>query len=260
MATEPSEETSHTIDHTLAESAHIKSRRRFGVFLTIGTLCFVLYWIFRDRINLEYLAEREALLMSLRNEHPRISLGVAFVLYVIVAGLSLPGAVVLSMFYGWYFGFVPALVLVSFASTMGATVAFLLGRYFLRDAYVKKFGERLKSFNHSLERDGAFFLFTLRMIPAIPFFMINGLMGLTPIRTWTFWWVSQLGMLPGTAVFVFAGSRVPNLAALSEHGVHAVFSGSQLRQFLFAFALVGTFPLAVRFFMSRLLQANPRER
>ena len=231
-------------------------RKKVAVFLAVLSLGFLLFFFFGKRLNLEFLAEREALLRSFQSDHPWLVFGAAFFVYVVVAGLSLPGAVVLSMVYGWYFGFPKALLLVSFASTTGATVAFLLGRYLLRDAYKQRFGDRLKSFHQALERDGPFFLFTLRMIPAIPFFMINGLMGLTPIRTWTFWWVSQIGMLPGTAVFVFAGSRVPSLQVLAEQGVAAVFSLSQLRQFAFAFALVGLFPLIIRYLMNRIAPQN----
>jgi uncharacterized membrane protein YdjX (TVP38/TMEM64 family) len=108
----------------------------------------------------------------------------------------------MTLLYGWFFKFVAALLVVSFASTTGTTLAFLLSRYLLRDAIQQKFGERLAGFNGALEREGAFYLFTLRLIPAVPFFVINVVMGLTPIRVWTFWWVSQLGMLPGTCVFV----------------------------------------------------------
>jgi len=152
----------------------------------------------------------------------------------------------LSLVYGWYFGFVPALVLVSFASTAGATVAFLTSRYLLRDSVHSKFGARLNSFNAHLEAEGAFYLFTLRLIPLVPFFVINLVMGLTPVKARTYWWVSQLGMLPGTAVYVYAGSRVPNLIELAEKGAAAVFSASQLLQLGIAFGLLGLFPLCVK--------------
>lgn len=98
--------------------------------------------------------------------------------------------------------------------------------------------------------EGAFYLFTLRLLPAVPFFVINLVMGLTPLRARTFWWVSQLGMLAGTAVYVYAGSRVPNLNVLAEEGVNAVFAPAQLIQLGFAFALLGVFPLVVRKIMS----------
>ena len=122
----------------------------------------------------------------------------------------------MTLVVAWYFGFWKGLVLVSFASTCGATLAFLLSRYLLRDIIQSKFGERLKTFNESLDREGAFYLFTLRLIPAVPFFVINVVMGLTRIRTTTFWWISQVGMLAGTCVYVYAGSNIPSLSQLVD--------------------------------------------
>ncbi len=175
--------------------------------------------------------------------------GLALLVYVVVTGLSLPGATVLTLVYGWYFGFIRGVVLVSFASTMGATLAFLLSRFLFRDAIQRRFGDRLAKFNEALEREGPFFLFTLRLIPAVPFFVINAVMGLTPIRTRTFWWVSQLGMFAGTIVYVYAGSSVPSLRTLSDNGINAVFTPIQLTQIVIAFGLLGVFPLAVRWMM-----------
>jgi uncharacterized membrane protein YdjX (TVP38/TMEM64 family) len=131
---------------------------------------------------------------------------------------------------------------VSFASTLGATLAFLLSRYLLRDTVQAQFGERLAKFNAMLEREGAFYLFTLRLIPAVPFFAINVVMGLTPIRATTFWWVSQLGMLPASAVYVYAGDQVPTLAELAKRGVGSVLNARTI----IALALLGVFPLVVK--------------
>ena len=117
----------------------------------------------------------------------------------------------MSLAYGWFFGFVAGMVLVSFASTSGATLAFLMSRYLFRDAFEHRFGHRLKAFKEELARDGAFYLFTLRLIPAVPFFVINVVMGLTNMRVRTFWWVSQLGMLAGTCVYLYAGSSIPSI-------------------------------------------------
>ena len=141
---------------------------------------------------------------------------------------------------------------------MGATLAFLLSRFLFRDFIQGRFGERLDSFNQSLEREGPFFLFTLRLVPAVPFFVINAVMGLTPIKTTTFWWVSQLGMLAGTVVFVYAGSSVPSLQTLAEERINAVFTPRQFTQILLAFVLLGTFPLAVRWGM-KLFPRKQRE-
>ena len=215
----------------------------------------LLYWQFGQYLRLEYLAEREAQLKAFQADSSWLVFGVAFLIYVSVTGLSLPGAALLSLVLGWYFQFWRGLVFVSFASTTGATVAFLLSRYFFRDAIESRFGERLSVFNAALRREGAFYLFTLRLIPAVPFFVINAVMGLTKIRTWTFWWVSQLGMLPGTVVYIYAGSRVPDLQTLSEKGVQAVFTPSQLTQITLAFVLLGIFPLAVKWVLRSLVPA-----
>jgi uncharacterized membrane protein YdjX (TVP38/TMEM64 family) len=196
----------------------------------------------RDEFSLERLAQREGELRALSARQPALVYGGAFFLYVAVTGLSVPGAAVLSLTYGWFFGFWPALLLVSFASTTGATTAFLLSRFLFRDALQRRFGEYLTDVNAALEREGAFYLFTLRLIPQIPFFVINLVMGLTPMRVWTFWWVSQLGMLAGTAVYVSAGASVGSLEELSREGVAGILQPRTL----VAFAVLGLFPLLVK--------------
>ncbi len=138
-----------------------------------------------------------------------------FLAYVVVTGASLPGAAIMTLAAGALFGVVLGTVIVSFASTIGATLAFLSSRYVLRDSIEARFGERLKAINAGLERDGPFYLFTLRMIPVFPFFMVNLVMGLTRIRTPTFMWVSQLGMLLGTIVYVNAGTQLAQIDSLS---------------------------------------------
>jgi len=216
------------------------------VLCAVGIAVWIGFVYFGDTLNLQNLADREAQLREFQQQNPWLVYGIAFLVYVVVAGLSLPGAAMLTLLYGWYFGFLPAVILVSFSSTAGATMAFLLSRFLFRGAIQNRFGQRLQSFNDALAREGAFFLFTLRLIPAVPFFVINAVMGLTPLRTRTFWWVSQLGMLPGTAVYVYAGSSVPNLQKLADEGVNAVFNSTQMTQIIVAFALLGLFPLLVR--------------
>ena len=221
------------------------------VFLAvIAGIAGVLIWQFGNYIQLDYLATQESQLREFQLQYPVLVFGAAFLIYVIVTGLSLPGATPLTLVYGWYFGFVPALLLVSFASTTGATVAFLTSRYLLRGNIQAKFGARLRVFNQHLENEGAFYLFTLRLIPVVPFFVINLVMGLTPLPTRTYWWISQLGMFPGTAVYVYAGSSVPNLNQLAEQGTAAVLSPQQLLQLFVAFALLGSFPLVVKQLMN----------
>ena len=138
-----------------------------------------------------------------------------FAAYVAVTAASLPGAAIMTLAAGALFGLVTGTILVSFASTLGATLAFLSSRYVLRDSIEARFGERLKAINAGVERDGAFYLFSLRMIPAFPFFVVNLVMGLTRIRVATYVWVSQLGMLLGTAVYVNAGTQLAQIESLS---------------------------------------------
>ncbi len=231
--------------------------KKLGILLLLVGIVGVGYTQFGDTLSLANLAKQESQLREFQQLHPVLVFGIAFLIYVVVTGLSLPGAAVLTLLYGWYFGLLPGIIVVSFASTMGATLAFLLSRFLFRDAIQRRFGDRLTKFNESLEREGPFFLFTLRLIPAVPFFVINAVMGLTPIRTLTFWWVSQLGMLAGTAVYVYAGSSVPSLQTLADNGINAVFTPSQFSQIFLAFVLLGTFPLAVRWGMKWFSRKKP---
>lgn len=198
--------------------------------------------VYRDDLRLSNLVQYEDRLRNLHAERPVLIFLAAFAIYVAVTALSLPAATALTLICGWYFRFWLAALLVSFASTTGATLAFCLSRYLLRDAMQSRYGERLTRFNEALERDGSFYLFTLRLTPIVPFFVVNTIMGLTPIRTWTFWWVSQLGMLPATLVWVYAGASTPSLRVLAEQGV----SGLPTLQIAVALMLLGVFPLVVK--------------
>ena len=202
----------------------------------------------REAVSWEVLIERQEALRQAGVDHPWLVFGVAFVLYAAVTGLSLPGAALMTLVYGWLFGFWRGVVLVSFASTAGATIAFLLSRFLLRDAIQTRFRERLVAFNDALAREGAFYLFTLRLIPQVPFFLVNLVMGLTPVRTVTFWWVSQLGMLPGTCVYVSAGASIRSLEALRDRGL----SGILTWQLALSFTVLGVFPLVIRKLMTIL--------
>lgn len=212
-----------------------------AVVLLVGAIAALSYQ-YRDELSLASLAERQSQFEAFRAEHPVLIYGVAFVVYVTVTALSLPGAAAMTLIYGWLFPLVPAIVLVSFASTLGATLAFFMSRYLLRDTIQAKFGDRLTGFNKALEREGAFYLFTLRLIPAVPFFVINVVMGLTPIRTRTYWWISQIGMLPGTAAFVYAGSAFPSLDKLASEGAASIIDP----KIFIAFAILGILPLAIK--------------
>lgn len=170
-------------------------------------------------------------------DHGVLMVGGYFLCYVVMAALSLPGATVMGLAGGAVFGFWVATVAVSFASTLGASLAFLMSRYLFRDLVQSRFGERLAAMNEGVAREGAWYLFTLRLIPVFPFFVINLLMGLTPMPVRTFYWVSQVGMLGGTMVYVNAGKELGELSSLS-----GILSPSMLA----AFALLGIFPLAVK--------------
>ncbi|MDP1561387.1 MAG: TVP38/TMEM64 family protein [Pirellulaceae bacterium] len=200
------------------------------------------FWLFGDRLSFQYLATQEAALQEYRRDHAVWAAVIAVLIYFAVAGLSLPGATVLTLALSWYFGFWQGLLIVSFGSTGGATLAFLMTRYLLQGWVQQKFASRLKIVNEAFDREGAFYLFTLRLIPAVPFFVINAVMGLTKIRVFTFWWVSQLGMLPGTIAYVYAGSTVPSLKKLAEEGVGTIVSW----QLLLAFAILGLLPLMIK--------------
>ena len=218
--------------------------------ITLGVLVFgvaAFYWRFGDALSLDYLAGQEVMLRQYRNDGPWLVAVLATLTYIAVAGLSIPGATVLTLTYGWYFGFWQGLVIVSIGSTGGATVAFLLTRYFFRDLVQRKFSSRLQIVQNAMEREGAFYLFSLRLMPAIPFFLINAMMGLTRIHVATFWWVSQLGMLPATAAYVYAGSRFPSLQGMASEGVSKVLSW----QLLLAFAIIGVLPLVFKWILGR---------
>ncbi len=181
-----------------------------------------------------------------RRDHPLATYLAALALYVLVTGLSVPVANVLSVLYGMLFGFWTALVLVSFGSTAGATLAMLLARYVLRPWVQHRFGSRLEVLHHHWQREGAWYLFSLRLAPVVPFWLINLAMGLLPVRVWTFWWVSQLGMLPGTVLYVGTGAAL-DLPRLLEEGPPAVFTPRVLA----LFCLLALFPLAARWGLRR---------
>lgn len=184
-------------------------------------------------LTLAYVQSQLDTIREFSQQNFMFSAGLYFVAYVVMAALSVPGAAVMTLLGGAVFGLGWGLVLVSFASTLGATLAFLVSRLLLRDWVQRRFGPSLKTVNAGIERDGAFYLFTLRMVPVFPFFLINLVMGLTPLRTFTFFWVSQVGMLLGTAVYVNAGAELGQLSSLS-----GLLSGS----LILSFALLAALP------------------
>jgi pyruvate/2-oxoglutarate dehydrogenase complex dihydrolipoamide dehydrogenase (E3) component/uncharacterized membrane protein YdjX (TVP38/TMEM64 family) len=184
-------------------------------------------------LTLEYVKTQQQMIDRYYAEHRALTLIGFFVLYVVITGVSLPGATVLTLAGGAIFGLVTGLILISFASTIGASIAFLVSRYLFRDAVQTRFGTSLKAINDGIEKDGPFYLFALRLVPAFPFFVINLVMGLTTLRLWTFFWVSQLGMFAGTVVYVNAGTQLAQIESAS-----GIFS----REILLSFLLLAMLP------------------
>ncbi|WP_396430648.1 FAD-dependent oxidoreductase [Limnohabitans sp.] len=188
-------------------------------------------------LSFEQLKASQASFNQLYAQQPLVVAAVYFGVYVVATALSFPGAVIITLAGGAVFGLWWGLLIVSFASTLGATLAFLASRFVLRDWVESRFGQRLADINAGVDKEGAFYLFTLRLIPVVPFFLINLLMGLTRMKTWTYYWVSQLGMLAGTAVYVNAGTQLAQLDS-----VQGILSPALLGSFV----LLGIFPLLAR--------------
>jgi pyruvate/2-oxoglutarate dehydrogenase complex dihydrolipoamide dehydrogenase (E3) component/uncharacterized membrane protein YdjX (TVP38/TMEM64 family) len=188
-------------------------------------------------LSLEYIKSRQAEFTALAAQRPLFVGGAFFAIYVAVTALSLPGAAIMTLAAGAIFGLATGTLIVSFASAIGATLAMLVARYVLRDSVQSKFGARLAEIDKGIEREGAFYLFTLRLVPIFPFFLINLLMGLTKMKAWTFYWVSQIGMLAGTIVYVNAGTQLAKIDSLK---------GILSPGLIGSFVLLGVFPLIAK--------------
>jgi uncharacterized membrane protein YdjX (TVP38/TMEM64 family) len=211
---------------------------RVVLLLVIAALIAAYFLLDVDRfLRLDYLTAIRTDAVAAIAAHPVRASAIFFGGYVAVAALSLPGAAVMTLAAGALFGLWWGLALVSFASSLGATLAMLISRRLLGDWVQRRFGAQLDSVNRGLVTDGGFYLFGIRMVPLFPFFVVNLVMGLTAIRTWTFYWVSQVGMLAGTAVYVFAGTELGRIASPAD-----ILSPS----LIIAFSLLGLFPLVAR--------------
>jgi len=205
-----------------------------SIALLIGTF---FYFDLQQFLTLDNLKSQQETIVTYRNDHPLLATAIYAIVYIAVTGLSLPGATILTLAGGAVFGLLWGTLIVSFASSIGATIAFLAARFLFRDAVNAKFGHQLKEINTGMERDGAFYLFTLRLVPLIPFFVINLVMGLTVLKTRTFYWVSQAGMLAGTLVYVNAGTQLAKIESLS---------GILSPALVGSFALLGVFPILAK--------------
>ncbi|MEK7876169.1 MAG: FAD-dependent oxidoreductase [Pseudomonadota bacterium] len=191
--------------------------------------------------SLDYFKSQQAAIDAFYQANPLKTGALFFAAYVAVTGLSLPGAAIMTLAAGAIFGLLWGTVIVSFASSLGATLAFLAARFVLRDSIQASFGDKLAAINRGIEKDGPFYLFTLRLVPAFPFFVINLVMGLTPLRAWTFYWVSQIGMLAGTIVYVNAGTEIAKIESLR---------GILSPGLIISFTLLGIFPLAAKWIVN----------
>ena len=210
-------------------------------FSRVALLAFIAaliaaFFIFdlQSYLTLETLKAQQAAIETYRSNHPGMAVAIYALIYIAVTGLSLPGAAILTLAGGAVFGLLWGTLIVSFASTIGATLAFLAARFLFRDAVKARFGERLKAIDAGVAKEGALYLFTLRLVPVFPFFVINLAMGLTHLKTQTFYWVSQVGMLAGTLVYVNAGTQLGQLESLS---------GILSPGLIGSFVLLGIFPL-----------------
>ncbi|WP_205599481.1 FAD-dependent oxidoreductase [Sandarakinorhabdus rubra] len=226
--------------------------KRLAILLLLlgAALAFVAFDL-GQYLSLATLKARQAELAALSAERPALVIAAYMAAYVAVTALSLPGAAILTLAGGALFGLLAGTIIVSFASSIGATLAFLASRHLLRDWVQGRFGTRLRAINEGIERDGAFYLFSLRLVPIFPFFLVNLLMGLTPIRTLTFYGVSQVGMLLGTIVYVNAGTQLAAIDRLADVASPGLIA---------SFAALGLLPWLGRWLMARLKRRRVQAR
>lgn len=215
-----------------------ETARKLIIVLAVAAALAAFWLLGLDRyLTLSYLKQSQERFASLYSAHRVAVIGTYMGIYILVTALSLPGAAVMTLAGGALFGLLTGTVVVSFASTIGATLACFVSRFLLRDWVQTKFGDRLGAVNEGIAREGGFYLFTLRLIPIFPFFVINLVMGLTKIPLRAFYWISQVGMLPGTIVYVNAGKELARIDSLA---------GILSPRLIVSFALLGIFPIAVK--------------
>lgn len=228
---------------------HEKRREMVNKLVMVGVIALGVvafrYFDLGQYLTLDYIKSSQEKFQALYQSNRLLVIAVYMGIYIAVTALSLPGAAVMTLAGGGLFGLVVGTVVVSFASTIGATLACLVARFLLREWVQNKFGDKLKTINAGIEKEGAFYLFSLRLVPIFPFFVINLLMGLTRMRLYTFFWVSQIGMLAGTIVYVNAGKELAEIDSLS---------GILSPGVLISFAALGLFPITVK----KLLAAYKR--
>ena len=215
-----------------------KTMQRTAIVLAIIALVIIFKAFDLGRyLSLSYVKSSQTSFVGLYAQNRALVIGIYMAVYILVTALSLPGAAVMTLAGGALFGLWVGTIVVSFASTIGATLACFVSRFILRDWVQNKFKDKLETINRGIEKEGAFYLFTMRLIPAFPFFVINLVMGLTRMRLFTFYWVSQVGMLAGTIVYVNAGKELGKIDSLS-----GILSPS----LIISFVILGLFPIGVK--------------
>lgn len=211
--------------------------KKITVLIVLLVLIGAGYYLTKDYLSFEVIKEGQGQFVGYYEDNRALVLGGFFIGYVAVTALSLPGALIMTLAAGALFGVVVGTLLVSFASSIGATLAFLVARYLVGDSLQRKYAAQLATFNEQIEKEGAFYLFALRLIPVFPFFLINILMALTKIKASTFYWVSQLGMLVGTIVYVNAGTQIAKISSPGDIASPALIG---------SFVLLGIVPLVAK--------------
>ncbi len=211
--------------------------KKIALLAVVVIAIVIAYPYAKDYLTFDAIKAQQAIFEQYYEENTLLVLLVFFVGYIAVTALSLPGALIMTLAAGALFGVLVGVLLVSFASSIGATLAFLVARFLVGESLQKKYGDKLEKFNEGVRREGAFYLFAMRLIPAFPFFLINILMALTTLRAITFYWVSQLGMLAGTVVYVNAGTQLAVID--SPAGIFSL-------PLIASFALLGIVPIVAK--------------
>ena len=214
----------------------MKAKIALAIVLVALIAAFFIFDL-QQYFSLEFLKSQKDALNQRYNDNPLLIAGAFFAIYVAFAALALPAATILTLAGGAIFGFWSGVLLVSFASTIGATLAFVFTRFLFHDAVQSKFGDRLETINQGIDSEGAFYVFGMRLVPLFPFVMVNSVLALTKLKTWTFYWASQLGMLAGTAVYVNAGTQLAQIDSLA---------GIANPKLIGSFVLLGVFPILAK--------------
>ncbi|MDN3647369.1 TVP38/TMEM64 family protein [Reinekea marina] len=209
------------------------------IILTAALLVIGSYFYFDlgQWLTLEQLKSQQAALEGYRANNPILVALIYMLTYIVIAALSLPGSAIMTLSGGAIFGLTLGTGLALVSATIGATFAFLIARFLLKDWVQTKFGDRIGAINQGINKDGAFYLFSLRLVPVFPFFVINVVMGITTLKVWTFFWVSLIGMLAGAAVYANAGTQLAKIDSLGDIASPAI---------LLSFVLLGIFPILAK--------------